>query len=67
MTTTDLAYYKDGTDFQKRYKEVYAAGTKLNTNSQYGREIERTIYLADQIITSATYTDIRRSLNRLSN
>ena len=64
LTTTDLAYYKDGTDFQKRYKEVYAAGTKLNTNSQYGREIERTIYLADQIITSAAYTDIRRSLNR---
>lgn len=64
LTTTDLAYYKDGTDFQKRYKEVYAAGTKLNTNSQYGREIERTIYLADQIITSAAYQDIRRSLNR---
>lgn len=64
LTTTDLAYYKDGTDFQKRYKEVYAAGTKLNTNSQYGRKIERTIYLADQIITSAAYQDIRRSLNR---
>lgn len=64
LTTTDLAYYKDGTDFQKRYKEVYAAGTKLNTNSQYGRTLERTIYLADQIITSAAYQDIRRSLNR---
>ena len=64
LTTTDLAYYKDGTDFQKRYKEVYAAGIKLNTNSQYGRKIERTIYLADQIITSAAYQDIRRSLNR---
>lgn len=64
LTTTDLAYYKDGTDFQKRYKEVYAAGTKLNTNSQYGREVERTIYLADQIITSAAYQDIRGSLNR---
>lgn len=64
LTTTDLAYYKDGTDFQKRYKEIYAAGTKLNTNSQYGRKIERTIYLADQIITSAAYQDIRRSLNR---
>ena len=64
LTTTDLAYYKDGTDFQKRYKEVYAAGTKLNTNSQYGKKTERTIYLADQIITSAAYQDIRRSLNR---
>lgn len=64
LTTTDLAYYKDGTDFQKRYKELIAAGIKLNTNSQYGRKIERTIYLADQIITSAAYQDIRRSLNR---
>lgn len=64
LTTTDLAYYKDGTDFQKRYKEVYAAGTKLNINSQYGRKTERTIYLADQIVTSSGYQDIRRSLNR---
>lgn len=64
LTTTDLAYYKDSTDFQKRYKEIYAAGTKLNTNSQYGRKIERTIYLADQIVTSTAYQDIRRSLNR---
>ena len=64
LTTTDLAYYKNGTDFQKRYKEVYAAGTKLNTNSQYGRTIERTIYLADQIVTSSGYHDIKVSLNR---
>lgn len=64
LTTTDLAYYKDGIDFQKRYKEVYAAGTKLNTNSQYGRPVERTIYLADQIVTSSSYHDIKVSLNR---
>lgn len=64
LTTTDLAYYKDGTDFQKRYKEVYAAGTKLNTNSEYGREIERTMYLADQIVTSSAYHDIKVSLDR---
>ena len=64
LTITDLAYYKDGTDFQKRYKEVYAAGTKLNTNSQYGRTVERTIYLADQIVTSSSYHDIKVSLNR---
>jgi len=64
LTTTDLAFYKDGTDFQKRYKEVYAAGTKLNTNSTYGREIEKTIYLSDQIITSRGYSDIKTSLDR---
>ena len=62
LTTTDLAFYKNGTDFQKRYKEIYAAGTKLNTNSKYGRKIEKTIYLADQIITSATYLDIKKNL-----
>ena len=64
LTTTDLAYYKDSTDFQKRYKEVYAAGTKLNTNSEYGRTIEKTLYLADQIVTSSGYNDIKVSLNR---
>lgn len=62
LTTTDLAFYKNGTDFQKRYKEVYAAGTKLNTNSKYGRKKEKTIYLADNIITSANYLDIKKNL-----
>lgn len=64
LTTTDLAFYKNEVDFQKRFKEVYAAGTKLNTNSFYGRDIERTIYLKDQIITSSSYQDIKISLNR---
>lgn len=63
LTTTDLAFYKDGTDFQKRYKEVYAAGTKLNTNSEYGRQVERTTYLADQTITSPSYVNIKKSLD----
>lgn len=64
LTTTDLAFYKNEVDFQKRFKEVYAAGTKLNTNSFYGRDVERTIYLKDQIITSSGYHDIRVSLDR---
>lgn len=64
LTTTDLAFYKNDVDFQKRYKEVYAAGTKLNTNTQYGKKTEKTLYLADQIITSSGYQDIRKSLNR---
>ena len=63
LTTTDLAFYKDGTDFQKRYKEVYAAGTKLNTNSPYGRKVERTIYLTDDEVTSNSYLDIKKSLD----
>ena len=62
LTTTDLAYYKDITDFQKRYKEVYAAGTRLNTNSKYGRKTEKTIYLRDSIVTSTNYLDIKKNI-----
>lgn len=62
LTTTDLAFYKDDVDFQKRYKEVYAAGTKLNTNSQYGRQMERVIYLSDLNMTSGTYDGIKKVL-----
>jgi len=64
LTTTDLAFYKDDVDFQKRYKEVYAAGTKLNTLSKYGKETRKTLYLKDQIITSGEYTHIKKSLDR---
>jgi hypothetical protein len=65
MTVTDLAFYKDdaGIDFQKRFKEVYAAGTKLNTNSRYGRKTEKTIYLKDLIMTSATYAQKKSFLD----
>lgn len=67
LTTTDLAYYKDGTDFQKRFKEAYAAGSKLNTNSKYGRKIERTIYIKDNIITSTSYTNIKANIEKAIN
>lgn len=62
IVTTDLAFYSSDVDFQKRFKEVYAAGTKLNTNSKYGRKYERTIYLRDQIVTSPTYFPLRTLL-----
>lgn len=64
LTTTDLAYYASGTDFQKRYKELYASGKKLNTNSQFGRKIERTAYFKDMIVTSRSFSDIKRVLRR---
>lgn len=62
ITTTDLAFYKDDIDFQKRFKEIYAAGTKLNTLSKYGKKSYKTIYLVDSIITSPSYNDIKKSL-----
>ena len=64
LTTTDLAYYKDDVDFQKRYKEVYAAGTKLNTKSKYGKEVRKSVYLKDQIVTSNEFVAIKASLDR---
>lgn len=64
LTTTDLAFYKDDVDFQKRYKEVYASGIKLNTNSAYGKPIRRTVYLADSIITSTTFQNIKSVLDK---
>ena len=63
ITTTDLAFYKDDTDFQKRFKEIYAAGTKLNTLSKYGKKFYKTIYLVDSLITSPSYNDIKKSLD----
>lgn len=67
LTTTDLAYYRNLVDFQKRYKEVYAAGKKLNTNSRYGRKVEKTIYLSDKVITSRFYSNIKANLNKAVN
>ena len=58
LTTTDLAYYKGIEDFQKRNKQIYAPATRLNTSSQYGREIERTAYLKDNMIISKHLKDL---------
>lgn len=64
MTTSDLAFYKNTVDFQKRFKEVYASGNRLNTNSRYGRKMENTIYISDQYITSTRYDRVKKSLER---
>lgn len=67
MTVTDLAFYKDATDFQKRYKEVYAAGKRLFTNSKYGRKNENVIYLADYVRTSTAYDRFKVGLTKALN
>lgn len=64
LTTTDLAFYKDLKDFQKRYKEVHAPALRLNTKATYkgeriGRDWERTIYLKDDEIISSVVEDVR--------
>lgn len=63
LLTTDLAFYKDMEDFQKRFKEVHAPSLRLNTQATFhgekvGRTWERTIYLVDDEITSSVAKDI---------
>lgn len=61
VTTIDPAFYKadGGIEFQKRYKEVYASGRQLDTNSKYGKKFERAIYLKDRITVSRNYLKIK--------
>ena len=68
LTTTDLAFYKNLEDFQKRYKEVHAPALRLNTKATYkgeriGRDWERTIYLKDDEIVSSALEDIKTVLD----
>lgn len=68
LTTTDLAFYKNLEDFQKRYKEVHAPALRLNTKATYkgeriGRDWERTIYLKDDKIVSSVLEDIKTVLD----
>lgn len=68
ITTTDLAFYKDIKDFQKRFKEIHAPALRLNTQAVYkgeriGRDYERTIYLKDEEVKSSVIDDIKTVLD----
>lgn len=68
LTTTDLAFYKNVEDFQKRYKEVHAPALRMNTKATYkgeriGRDWERTIYLKDDEVVSSVLSDIETVLD----
>lgn len=68
ITTTDLAFYKDIIDFQKRFKEVHAPSTRLNTKAVFngerlGRDFERTIYIADEEIKSSIIDSVKSVLD----
>lgn len=67
ITTTDLAFFKDMEEFYKRNKEIHAPSLRLNTKATYkgervGRDWERTIYLQDDEIVSASHDDIKEVL-----
>lgn len=68
ITTTDLAYYKNAEDFQKRFKEIHAPSQRLNILATFngvrvGKPFERTIYLRDNYITSTAIEEIERVLD----
>lgn len=62
LMTTDIAFYKDGDDFSKRWKEVYGAGMKMNTNSKYGKKTERYIILKDNKRRSFSFDVFKEAL-----
>ena len=64
LTTVDLAFYKNLTEFQKRFKEVYASGGRVNTNSRYGKKTGRVLTISDEEITSPSYNNISIIVNK---
>ena len=63
LTTTDLAYYKDLTDFQKRYKEVYAMTQRLYTGTKHGKQFQNVLTLKDCKVASEIYSSISQALD----
>lgn len=63
LTTTDLAFYKNLNDFQKRYKEVYAMTARLYTNSKYGKKVEKYIILKDFEMPSKVKESVSQALD----
>lgn len=64
LLVTDPAYFKDPIEFQKRFKEVYAAGIKPNTQTTFGTEVQRTVYVADRRDISPVLSHVIEILDR---
>lgn len=65
ITATDLAFFKDETDFQKRYKQVYASGNKLYPFSKYGRETEKILVIEDDVVAASHMSAIKGVLQTM--
>lgn len=76
LTATDLAYYRNVEDFQKRYAQVHAPsmrlnpsaevldGSKYSINGRYSADgMERTIYLQDNISKSEIIDNVSRAFD----
>jgi hypothetical protein len=70
IMVTDLAYYKKpdtfggSVDFGKRFKQVYGAGMKMNTNSKFGKKVEGSIILKDRVRRSTSLSVIEGVLQK---
>lgn len=60
LTTVDVAFYKNVVDFQKRYKEVYAAGKRFCTFAQKGKQLRNVMTIRDQVRPSTALANISR-------
>ena len=70
LTATDLAYYRNIEDFQKRYSQVHSPAMRLNIQARdekgklYSIDgIERTLYLKDSIQISDIIPNIEKALD----
>ena len=76
LTATDLAYYRNVEDFQKRYAQVHSPsmrlnpsaevldGSKYSINNKYSADgMERTIYLQDNISESDIIENVGKAFD----
>lgn len=72
LTTTDLAFYSNSVDFQKRFAQVHSPGLRLNktaTNVINGKKVKvsdgylRSMLIADKISSSEIKENVRKALN----
>ena len=70
LTATDLAYYKNVEDFQKRYAQIHSPAMRLNISAKDSNGVlysadgyERTIYLKDCIEKSDIVNNVRKAFD----
>lgn len=75
IMSTDIAYYKNLTDFYKRNKQTHSSGLRMYTDAQFynedtgkiekiGKQTQKVIYLRDNYIISTMLDDLNTILNQ---
>ena len=76
LTITDLAYYADAEDLQKRLAQLHAPGMQANVLAKYQGEdgemhfytedgIERTMYIKDDKVKSSTIENLTKAVEQI--